>query len=100
MNKTKTPFEHFLIIKHLIKWTILVIPLAAITGSLVALFLYLLDVVTRLRWQHEWLLFLLPLAGIIIHFLYKLYGKNAEAGNNLIIDEIHTPGGGVPARMT
>jgi H+/Cl- antiporter ClcA len=32
--------------------------------------------------------------------VYRLAGKNADSGNNLIIDEIHKPGGGIPARMT
>lgn len=99
MNKFKTSFEFIAVIRHLLKWTALVIPVSLIVGSLVALFLWLLDQATQFRWQHEWLLFLLPLAGIAIHFLYKLWGKNSEAGNNLIMDEIHEPGGGVPARM-
>src|SRR6185312_1030751 len=42
---------------------------------------------------------LLPVAGIVIYFLYKLWGKGTEGGNNLIMDEIHEPGGGVPFRM-
>jgi H+/Cl- antiporter ClcA len=100
MRKLKSSFEHIFITRHLLKWTLLVIPLSAVVGSLVALFLTLLDLATKFRWQHEWLLFLLPLAGIAIYFLYKFSGKNAEAGNNMIMDEIHQPGGGVPARMT
>ncbi|MGN6568793.1 MAG: chloride channel protein, partial [Flavipsychrobacter sp.] len=99
MNKLKTSFEFIGIIRHLLRWTAIAIPLSLIAGSLVALFLWLLEQATLFRWQHEWLLFLLPLAGIAIHFLYKLWGKNSEAGNNLIMDEIHEPGGGVPARM-
>jgi H+/Cl- antiporter ClcA len=95
----KRSFEHFFIARHLLYWTVLAIPVSVVAGSLVALFLWLLDLVTRFRWEHEWLLYLLPLAGIGIHFLYKLWGKNAEAGNNLIMEEIHEPGGGVPARM-
>jgi H+/Cl- antiporter ClcA len=91
--------EHVAITRHLIKWTLLGIPVSAVAGSLVALFLWLLDKATHLRWQNEWLLFFLPLAGVVIHFLYKVSGKNAEAGNNLIMEEIHQPGGGVPARM-
>ncbi len=75
------------------------LPVSALSGSLVALFLWLLDLVTNIRWQHLWLLYLLPLSGIAIHFLYKLWGKTAEAGNALIIDEIHSPGSGVPPRM-
>ncbi|MCG2613466.1 voltage-gated chloride channel family protein [Terrimonas sp. NA20] len=89
-----------LIAKHLFRWTILAIPVSLITGSLVALFLWLLDRVTVIRWEHEWLLYLLPLAGVLIYFIYKPGGRNAEAGNSLIIDEIHQPGAGVPARMT
>ena len=99
MKYFKKPFEHTLVVRNLLKWAVLAIPVSTITGSFVALFLYLLDVATQYRWQHPWLLFLLPIAGICIHFLYKLYGKNADKGNNLIIDEIHEPGGGVPARM-
>jgi H+/Cl- antiporter ClcA len=51
------------------------------------------------RFAHTWLLYLLPLAGVVIHLVYKLYGKSSEKGNNLIMDEIHEPGGGVPKRM-
>ncbi|MDJ1484728.1 voltage-gated chloride channel family protein [Cytophagaceae bacterium YF14B1] len=100
MYLVKKEIEQLSIIKHLLKWTVLVIPLACITGTFVALFLWLLDNATFYRWQHGWILYFLPIAGVFIHFLYKFSGKNAEAGNNLIMDEIHQPGGGVPARMT
>ena len=99
MNKVKSKFEQIGIGIHLLKWTILVAPIAITVGSSVALFLWLLDEVTQLRWGHEWLLYLLPMVGVAIHFAYKYAGKNAEAGNNLIVDEIHQPGGGVPVRM-
>lgn len=92
-------FEQIFVTRHLLFWTLIAVPVALLAGSAVALFLWLLDFVTVFRWQHEWLLYLLPLAGVLIHFMYKAGGKNAEAGNNLIMDEIHQPGGGVPARM-
>jgi len=101
MKKTlNTRIDQIAIAKQLLRWTIFTIPLSIIVGSLVALFLWLLDKATEIRWQHEWLLFLLPLAGILIYFIYKARGKNAEGGNNLIMDEIHEPDAGVPARMT
>ncbi|ASZ12864.1 voltage-gated chloride channel family protein [Chitinophaga pendula] len=84
---------------QLLRWTLLLIPVSLVTGSLVALFLWLLDKATHLRWQYPWLLYLLPLAGILIYWLYRWSGRNAAAGNNLIMEEIHRPGGGVPARM-
>jgi H+/Cl- antiporter ClcA len=99
MKQQKTRSEHFSIISHLLRWTILVIPVALSAGSLVALFLWLLDKAIRFRFDYPWLLFLLPVAGILIYVLYRFIGKNSEGGNNLIMDEIHAPGGGVPARM-
>ena len=87
------------LLKLIAKWMLLLLVLAAVVGSAVAFFLWSLDAVTLYRFGHPWLLYLLPLAGIAIHFLYKWAGKNAEKGNNLIIDEIHAPGAGVPARM-
>lgn len=100
IKKLRTSFEHVAIANHLLRWSVLTLPLSFIVGSLVALFLWLLDVATGFRWQYSWLLYLLPIAGMLIYFLYKYLGKNAEAGNNLIMEEIHEPGGGVPARMT
>lgn len=99
MKRLKPNFEHLFIISHLLRWTLFVIPVALTSGSLVAFFLWLLDKAIRFRYDHAWLLFLLPLAGVLIYILYKFMGKNSEAGNNLIMDEIHEPGGGVPARM-
>ncbi|PZR26519.1 MAG: voltage-gated chloride channel protein [Citrobacter freundii] len=99
-RKIFNQFDQAGIAAHLLRWTILAFPVSIIVGSLVALFLWLLDKATVLRWEQGWLLYVLPLAGVLIYFLYKIAGKNAEAGNNLIMDEIHEPGAGVPARMT
>lgn len=100
MRSIRQSLEQFTIAYQLIRWTIIIIPLSIVVGSLVALFLWLLELVTQYRYHHQWLLYILPIAGIGIYFIYKLFGKNSEAGNNLIMDEIHEPGGGVPARMT
>jgi H+/Cl- antiporter ClcA len=87
------------LLKYLIRWTLISIPVAIAIGSMVALFLWLLTWAIHFRFAHAWLLYLLPAAGVVIHLLYKLYGQSAERGNNLIIDEIHQPGAGVPKRM-
>jgi H+/Cl- antiporter ClcA len=55
--------------------------------------------VTRAHFAHPWLLALLPLAGVFSVWCYRAFGRNAERGNNLIIDEIHETGAGVPFRM-
>ncbi len=45
------------------------------------------------------LLYALPLAGLAIGLLYHWFGRSVESGNNLILEQIHEPGGGVPLRM-
>lgn len=82
-----------------IKWLAVLIPMAAVVGSASAFFLWSLDALTRVRFDHPWLLYLLPLAGIVIGWVDHRFGGNTAAGNNLILDEIHEPGGGVPRRM-
>lgn len=84
---------------QLLRWTWLALSVAVVAGSASALFLASLERVTELHWQHPWLLWLLPVGGVAVGFLYHALGKGAEQGNNLLMDEIHQPGGGVPARM-
>lgn len=99
-----TPFrlkfrEQVAFVASLGKWLVLAAPLGAAVGSAVAVFLSVLDVATQLRFDHPLLLWPLPVAGAGIGWLYATYGKSVEGGNNLVIDEIHEPGGGVPLRM-
>ena len=82
-----------------LKWLAILSPVAIAAGSASALFLWALDAVTLIRFANPGLLFLLPVAGLCVGVIYQLYGKSAAAGNNLLIDEIHQPGAGVPLRM-
>jgi H+/Cl- antiporter ClcA len=75
------------------------VPMAMAVGTLCAAFLWSLDAATRARFDWPWLLFALPLAGAATGWLYGRLGRSVEGGNNLILDQIHEPGGGVPLRM-
>ena len=79
-----------------LRWLALLVPMAAAVGSLCAAFLWSLDVATRTRFAHPWLLFLLPVGGFAVGLLYHLFGRSVEGGNNLIVEQVHEPGGGVP----
>lgn len=70
-----------------------------LSGTASAGFLFLLDLATETRIHKPWLLYLLPWAGVLIVFIYARYGKSTEAGNNLLIDEIHNPQKIIPLRM-
>jgi H+/Cl- antiporter ClcA len=76
----------------------LVIGLAS--GAASGFFLESLAWATNRQTAHPWLLYLLPLAGAGIAWMYHRYGKTAVRGNNLILDQIHRPdGAGVPLLM-
>ena len=91
--------EHVAQGRYFLKWLAIVSPAAAVIGAACALFLWSLEQVTRMRYQHPDLLFFLPLAGMAVAGLYLRFGKSVEGGNNLIMEQIHEPGGGVPSRM-
>lgn len=86
-------------VRYTVRWTVLLAPVALVIGSAIALFLWSLDEAIALQRAFPWLLFLLPVAGMAVGLLYQVWGKSAEGGTNLIMDEIHEPGGGVPGRM-
>lgn len=91
--------DRFSFWKTLFRWALLLLPMAAAIGSACAFFLWTLNVVTQCRFHHPWLLYFLPLAGLGMGLIYHRIGKNAEGGNNLILEKIHQMGGGVPRRM-
>lgn len=87
------------LLQYIGKWLLLAVPTGLLIGSACAFFLWSLDAVTALRWQQPWLLYLLPLAGVLVGLVYAWLGRSVEGGNNLIVDQIHQPGGGVPLRI-
>jgi H+/Cl- antiporter ClcA len=94
-----TFYEPFATLPCMAKWVALALVVAALAGSASALFLFALEWATATRIAHRWLLLLLPLAGFGVGWLYLRYGQSVEAGNNLLIDEIHDPKKMIPLRM-
>lgn len=99
-EETTTAAELLQVLRYLLRW----IPIASLAGMLggtaSALLLVSLVWATDTREQHKWLIAFLPLAGLSVGCLYKYLGTSVEAGNNLILDEIHDPRRTIPLRMT
>ena len=87
------------LLRYLAKWFALAFIVAILAGSASALFLFALDWATHTREANRWLIWGLPLAGFCVGWLYLKFGQHVEAGNNLLIDEIHDPQQVVPLRM-
>ncbi|MCS0588254.1 voltage-gated chloride channel family protein [Massilia norwichensis] len=84
---------------HAAKWLAIAVAVALLAGTASAFFLFALQWATDVRSSHRWLIGLLPLAGLAVGWLYLHFGQKVEAGNNLLIDEIHDPQKIVPLRM-
>lgn len=69
------------------------------SGSLSAIFLISLAAVTRYRLDHDYLLYFLPVAGLLTGFAYKKWGRSIAKGNQLLVEEITSPRQKVPLRM-
>jgi len=85
--------------RNLINWVILVLIVGVAAGTLSAAFLTALNMATAFRDQHTWMLYLLPLAGLIIGLLYHHKGREVERGNNLVFDTVHNPKDIIPFKM-
>ncbi len=70
-----------------------------LSGAASAGFLWLLERAIQLRQEHLWLLFLLPIFGLISAWLYRRFGKESEGGSAMILDEVVEFRGRVPSRM-
>lgn len=73
-----------------IKWVIFAIITGSIAGLCGTVFSFGLSFVTVLRTQNPWLVYLLPVGGLIIVALYKLLHDEKDTGTNLVISAIHS----------
>ncbi|MGA7436508.1 MAG: voltage-gated chloride channel family protein [Luteibacter sp.] len=91
--------EQWELLPYIGKWLLLSCAAAVLAGTASAWFLLALDWATQTRRATPWLMAFLPVAGFVVGLAYYRLGKPVEAGNNLIIDEIHDPKKVIPRRM-
>lgn len=62
-----------------------------LAGLAAAIFLYSLDFITLIHKTSPWLVWLLPIAGLVSGILYLKFSEEANKGTGLILEEIHDP---------
>ena len=72
----------------LIRWLITAIFTGLLVGAVGTLFYYAMNFVTGYRTAHPILIYLLPFAGLLIIFLYRLSGQYNNTGTNLVLSSI------------
>ena len=73
-----------------LKWIIFAIIVGIIVGLCGTAFYFALSLVTVLRTQNSWLIFLLPLGGVCIVAMYRILHNEKDTGTNLVISAIHS----------
>lgn len=104
MNSTKikkilSSIEQIPSLLYLIKWLFICTLIGAIVGSISAFFLLSLNWATTWRESHLWIIAFLPVGGFIIGISYHLYGDSVVKGNNLLLEEFHSPKKIIPFKM-
>ena len=83
-----------LYVRSIGKWLVLAVAVGLVCGVIGTAFHVGVHEATLLRGEHPWLLWCLPLAGLVIVGFYKLT-KTEGQGTNAVIDEVHL-GKGLP----
>jgi H+/Cl- antiporter ClcA len=81
------------------KWLSLSLAIGFATGCASAFFLTTLNWVTNWRESHLWIIALLPLGGLLIGLAYHYWGDSVVKGNNLLLEELHSPKQIIPFKM-
>ena len=72
---------------NFVKWSMLAIVTGGIIGVLSSAFGHALAMATDFRKEYSWLLFCMPLAGLMIVLLYKKFGKD-DGGTNQVFSTV------------
>lgn len=75
--------------KTILKLALISIIIGGISGLFIGIFLILLEKAVAFNLKYGFLIFILPLSGILMTFLYSKYGGNSQKGNNIIIENIN-----------
>lgn len=75
-------------LKTSLKWVVFAILSGVLVGSVGTLFYLCMALVTLVRTKNPWLIFLLPVGGILIVGAYRLLHDERDTGTNLVLSAI------------
>ena len=71
-----------------LKWSVLGILMGSLGGPIGAAFHHVLHLVTHVRSEHTWLVWLLPVGGLLSVGVYYVFGMMKNRGTNQLIDAV------------
>jgi H+/Cl- antiporter ClcA len=94
------PMNNFSIhLVNFIKWFFICIICGLLIGSASVIFLYSLDQITTWRENNIWIIYTLPIIGLVVGGMYFYFGGEAKKGNNLILEQHQDPQIKIPFKM-
>jgi len=85
--------------KNALRWLAIIAGVSLVVGAAGAGFLYALDWVSHTFNDHRWLLFTLPMLGLLMVWVYQVPAKASAGGVRALIAQIKTPTAPLPASM-
>lgn len=82
-----------------LKWILICCLIGIFSGTASALFLGSLEYVTQIRENNSWIIWMLPLGGLLIGYLYFYSDPKITKGNNLLLEEYKLPSAKIPFLM-
>lgn len=86
-------------LKDSAKWIIFAIISGIVVGGIGTAFSFCMSAVTHTRAQNPWIIWLLPIGGIVIVAAYRILHDENSTGTNLVLSSIYA-GDKLPLRMT
>ncbi|MBR5153153.1 MAG: chloride channel protein [Clostridia bacterium] len=87
MEYIKKPLEY---LKRLIQWTVVAVVAGLLGGLVGSVFHHCVDYVTELRLNNPWILLFLPVAGILIAGMYRIFKKEGILDTNCVLEGVQS----------
>jgi H+/Cl- antiporter ClcA len=82
-----------------LKWILICALIGILSGSASAFLLVALEKAAQFRGENHWIIWLLPVGGLLIGWGYHYYGTSVLKGNNLLLEEYENPQKTIPLKM-
>lgn len=99
LREQYTTSDYPFITKEFFKWFLLSVSIGVLVGVASAILLASLNWATNYREANTFIIWFLPLAGLLVGLLYHYYGQSIAKGNNQLLEELHTPKKIIPFKM-
>lgn len=91
--------QYFSIFQYFVKWLVLSMIVGVLVGGACAALQVSLNWSTDYREANTYIIWLLPIGGLLVGLLYHYYGASVAKGNNQLLEELHRPKDIIPFKM-